>query len=93
MPYSFKATWLQNVPKEARDVIHSIIDDIEGFRPKPAHRPGSYYRWWVRLTPSTGIPRDVVLIAKSDFGAKDREWEIMKSGKLVESDVLDHRDS
>jgi hypothetical protein len=71
---------MQTVPPEARAEIRRIINWAEG-PDFTHHRVGYFYRWAVRLTPSTGTPTDVVLIAKGQFTA--REWPILSDGELV----------
>lgn len=81
-PHDNYSGWLNTVPPEGRQRIKAIMTQEESDIGHGRHKrePG---RWWVRLAPSTGTPRDVTLLLRQDSG-RTREWPIMRKGELVE---------
>lgn len=70
---SLTTNWMKQMSPEQRARIKEIIEP----RSARQHSSGSGAAgFWVRCSPTTGTPKDVVLILRTPAGKVLREWRI-----------------
>lgn len=71
-----RSGWLNSLNPAERQAVREIREKVELGASMLRYGVDG---WWVRLTPSTGTPKEVVLIHKHMDGTRS-EWKIEKDG-------------
>ena len=72
--------WLSTLDEPTRTRIRNIIGDQTSTYHGTKDGRG---QWWVRVSPTTGRPRNVTLLRKLD-GTTIREWPLLADGQLLD---------